>query len=376
MFKLALGAFVSLMLVLTPATAARTDTQGKAKVSKTKKSAIVKKARVQRRTSATRVSAALPTNVIRRTIMVRGKRKVVYQRVFVAQPPPPPRLSMGDRAGLNLTRDPLDLASSVALVLDQNSSEILFEKNSNVALPIASITKLMTGLIVVQANQDMNETLTVTEDDVDHEKFTGSRLRIGAQLSRASLLHIALMSSENRAAAALARNYPGGVAGFVEAMNAKARELGMFNTRYVDSSGLSSKNIASARDLAKLTKFAYGEPLLRQYSTDPKSEVAAGGRVLNYRNTNYLVTSPDWDIGLQKTGFINEAGRCLVMQAVIQGRAVIMVFLDSKGKSSRTADAGRVKRWLETQPSAVERPAAAPIQVPVLRAAPSVTQGG
>ena len=374
MYKLALGAVISLMLVLTPATAAHSHGHGKAKVSKTHKSLAPGKSRAHRGMLAKRVSGAHHNNVIRRTIMVRGKRKVVYQRVIVAEAPP--RLSMGDRAGLNLTRDPLDLASSVALVLDQNSSEVLFEKNSTVALPIASITKLMTGLIVVEANQDMNEILTVSEDDVDHEKRTGSRLSVGSKLSRASLLHIALMSSENRAAAALARNYPGGVAGFVEAMNAKARALSMFATRYVDSSGLSSKNVASARDLAKLAKFAYGEPLLRQFSTDPKSVVDAGKKILNYRNTNYLVASPDWDIGLQKTGFINEAGRCLVMQAVIQGRAVIMVFLDSKGKQSRTADAGRVKRWLEAsaQPSVLRVPPAA-TPAPALQTS-GVTQGG
>jgi D-alanyl-D-alanine endopeptidase (penicillin-binding protein 7) len=155
------------------------------------------------------------------------------------------------------------------------------------------------------------------------------------------------MSSENRAAAALGRNYPGGTTAFVAAMNAKAHELGMTDTRYVDSSGLSSRNVASARDLAKLAMVAHQEPLLREYSTDPKYIVDAGGRMMHYSNTNYLVASPDWDIGLQKTGFINEAGRCLVMQAMIQGRAVIMVFLDSKGKQSRTADAGRMRRWLE-----------------------------
>ena len=346
MYKLVLGAFVSMMLVLNPASAARSDAG--TKVSKTKKSH-VSKPRFKRRDAAERLTAAPRKQVIRRTVVVNGKRKTVYQRVIVSanRYEAPPRMSMGDRAGLNLTRDPLDLASSVALVLDQNNSEVLFEKNANVALPIASITKLMTGLIVVEAKQDMEEILTVTDDDVDHEKFTSSRLRVGSQMTRANLLHIALMSSENRAAAALGRNYPGGVAGFVAAMNAKAQELGMHDTHYVDSSGLSSRNVASARDLAKLAMVAYHQPLLRLYSTDPKSEVDAGGRIMNYHNTNYLVAMPGWEIGLQKTGFINEAGRCLVMQAMIQGRAVIMVFLDSKGKQSRTADAGRVRRWLE-----------------------------
>ena len=351
MYKFVLSALVSLMLVATPADAARND--HRAKATKTKK------AKAGKAGGKRRADAAPRGNYISRTIIVKGKRKLVYQRIVTARNIEPViAMSAGDRAGLNHTRDALDLASSVALVLDQSTSEVLFEKNSNVALPIASITKLMTGLIVVEANQNMDEVLTVTEDDVDHEKFTRSRLQVGSQMTRSSLLHIALMSSENRAAAALGRNYPGGVAGFVEAMNAKARELGMTRTHYVDSSGLSSRNVASAHDLARLVAFAYHQPLLRQFSTDPHSEVDAGKRMMQYNNTNYLVKSPDWDIGLQKTGFINEAGRCLVMQTIIQGRPVIMVFLDSKGKQSRTADAGRVKRWLEAfnKPASLDQP--------------------
>jgi D-alanyl-D-alanine endopeptidase (penicillin-binding protein 7) len=292
-----------------------------------------------------RAKAVSDDRLVRRVTMVRGKRKVSYHRMTVAAAARP---SAGDQAGLNLTRDILDLKSNVAFVIDQDSSEVLFEKNAGVALPIASITKLMTGLVVVRAQQDMDQVLTITEDDVDHEKFTSSRLKVGSRMTRGQMLHIALMSSENRAAAALGRNYPGGLAGFVEAMNATALELGMTDTRYVDSSGLSSKNVASARDLAKLAAVAHQEPLLRAYSTDPKSLVNTGGRLVQYNNTNYLVALPDWEIGLQKTGFINEAGRCLVMQAIIQGRSVIMVFLDSKGKQSRTADAGRMRRWIET----------------------------
>lgn len=353
MYKLVLGAFVSLMFALSPAAQARTE-HG-AKVTKAKKSQVGGH-KFKRRAAATRLSAAPRSQVVRRTIFVHGKRKVVYQRVLITRNyAEPVRMSEGDRAGLNLTRDPLDLKSSVALVLDQQNAEVLFEKNANVALPIASITKMMTGLIVVEAGLDMDEILTVTDDDVDHEKFSSSRLQVGSKMTRANLLHIALMSSENRAAAALARNYPGGVAAFVEAMNAKARELHMVDTRYVDSSGLSSRNVASARDLAKLVIAAYQQPLLRLYSTDPKATVSAGRRMMQYHNTNYLVALPDWEIGLQKTGFINEAGRCLMMQAVVAGRAVVMVFLDSKGKQSRTADAGRVRRWLEafTAPAAL-----------------------
>lgn len=337
MIKLALGALISLLFVSVPAAAA----QGRQAAGKT---VSVKKHHVKK-SKALRVSAVdTGERVVKRVVSVRGKRKVVYQRMLTAAPAVP---TMGDLAGLNLTRDPLDLKSSVALVLDQVNSEVLFEKNSNVALPIASITKMMTGLVVVEAQQDMNEVLTVTEDDVDRAKFSSSRLKVGSQLTRAAMLHIALMSSENRAASALGRNYPGGLSAFVEAMNAKARALGMRDTHYVDSSGLSKMNVASARDLARLAQAAYQQPLLRQFSTDPKAQVEANGRLLQFGNTNHLVANPGWDIGLQKTGFINEAGRCLMMQTIIEGRSVIMVFLDSKGKQSRTADAGRMRKWLE-----------------------------
>ncbi|MBY0573837.1 MAG: D-alanyl-D-alanine endopeptidase [Undibacterium sp.] len=257
------------------------------------------------------------------------------------------RASVGDLAGLN-SSDPLALASHVAFVVDQDSSKVLFEKNSEVALPIASITKLMTSLVVIEAKQDLNEILEVTNEDLDKEKGTGSRLQVGAKLSRADLLHIALMSSENRAASALGRNYVGGLPAFVAAMNAKAKALGMLETSYVDSSGLSSKNVASARDLVKLINVAYRYPLIREYSTDSKYVVNSGKRTLEYGTTNKLVSNADWNIGLQKTGYIAEAGRCLVMQAIIEGRAVVMVFLDSKGKYSRLADAGRIKKWMQS----------------------------
>lgn len=350
MFKFALSALISLLFAITPVEAAKVEQRGSS--ASVKKQSVKKKAakkpRAKRREAASkRVKVTTrDKKKVRRVVTVRGKRKVVYQTVTITAPVVR-AMTAGDKAGLNLTRDPLDLASSVALVLDQTNSEVLFEKNAGIALPMASITKLMTGLIVVEAQQDMDEVLSITDDDVDREKFTSSRLRVGSRLTRREMLHIALMSSENRAAAALGRNYPGGIQGFVAAMNAKARALGMADTRYVDSSGLSSRNVASARDLGKLVMAAHQQPLLREFSTDPASSVDASGRQVQYRNTNYLVSQPDWDIGLQKTGFINEAGRCLVMQTIIQGRAVIMVFLDSKGKQSRTADAGRMRRWLE-----------------------------
>ncbi|MFC5475361.1 D-alanyl-D-alanine endopeptidase [Paraherbaspirillum soli] len=286
--------------------------------------------------------------LVRKVVMVHGRRKVVYQRVALAPvvPAVPPVMSAGELAGLNLTRDPLALRSSVALVLDQNSSEVLLDKNSQVALPIASLTKLMTSLVVVEAKQDMSEVLSVTDEDIDREKHSSSRLRVGSELTRADMLHIALMSSENRAASTLGRHYPGGLPAFVEAMNAKAKALGMTDTHYVDSTGLSHLNVASARDLSKLVLAAYQHPVIRQYSTDPKYLVEPGGRPLQYSNSNHLVDNPGWQIGLQKTGYINEAGRCLVMQTTIEGRQIVMVLLDSRGKNSRQADADRVRKWL------------------------------
>ncbi len=286
----------------------------------------------------------------RKKIATASKKRRHVQRVALA-PAAPAVLTAGDLAGLHMTRDPLALQSNVAFVIDQSNSQVLFEKNASVALPIASITKLMTSLIVVEARQDMNEVLEITSSDVDREKNSGSRLRVGAQLTRANMLHLALMSSENRAASALGRNYPGGLPAFVAAMNAKAKALGMNDTRYVDANGLSSHNVASARDLAKLVIAAQRHPIICQYSTDSKYVVDAGGHPLQYANTNRLVTNPGWDIGLQKTGYISEAGRCLVMQTKIEGRPVVMVFLDSKGKYSRLADASRIRKWLEGQKS-------------------------
>jgi D-alanyl-D-alanine endopeptidase (penicillin-binding protein 7) len=362
MFKLALAAVVSLLFALEPVSASAANTSRHQ----------VKKVRVKQKSVAQDIADDNRQRMVRRVEMVHGRRKVVYQRVRRAAPEIVAR-SMGDMAGLSQTHDPLALRSNVAYVVDQNSSEVLFEKNANVALPIASITKLMTGLVVVQAGLDMNEMLTVSEADVDRHKFTSSRLTVGARMTRGNLLHIALMSSENRAAAALGRNYPGGISAFVEMMNAKALELGMSDTHYVDSSGLSKENVSSAHDLAKLVAVAHKEALLREYTTDPNYVVQASGRPMRFNNTNYLVAQPDWNIGLQKTGFINEAGRCLVMQAMIQGREVIMVFLDSKGKMSRTADAGRMRRWLEAlTPSSMTGTAATTSTFPTMSAAPSV----
>jgi len=276
-----------------------------------------------------------------------GKTVVAVQRRSVVRVEQPARMSYGQMAGLHSTDDALDLKSSAALVIDQDTREVLFSKNDHAVLPIASLTKLMTGLLISEAQLPMDELITITQDDVDTEKGSSSRLRIGATLSRGELLHLALMSSENRAAHALGRTFPGGLATFVSMMNAKAKLLGMKDTRYVEPTGLSSHNQSSAQDLALLVNAASGNATVRELSTSPAYQVEVGNRVLQYNTTNRLVKSPDWQIGLQKTGYISEAGQCLVMQARIAGRKVIMVFLDSAGKFSRIADAERVRRWVE-----------------------------
>ena len=258
-----------------------------------------------------------------------------------------PRLSTGERLGLRGSEDALELNSSVALVVDQDTSEVLFSKNDTAVLPIASLTKLMTGLVIADANLPMDELISITEADA--EVYRNSRLAVGTTVTRGELMHLALMSSENRAANALGRTYPGGADQFVRLMNAKARELGMRDTRYVEPTGLSSQNQSSARDLATLVSVAYERPILRNLSTSPSHQLALGTRTLQYNNSNRLIRNPDWEIGLQKTGYISEAGRCLVMQAKVAGRKLIMVFLDSAGKLSRAQDAERVRRWVEAQ---------------------------
>ena len=243
------------------------------------------------------------------------------------------------------------LSANAVFVMDQNSREVLVSKNDKAVMPIASLTKLMTGLLVADAKLSLDEEISITEDDLDIYKGTGSRLSVGTRLTRGEAMHLALMSSENRAAHALGRTYPGGLDVFVALMNAKAKSLGMNDTHYVEPTGLSSRNQSSARDLATLVGVAHGDPLLRELSTSPGFEVAVGHKTLQYNNTNGLVKNPTWDIGLQKTGYISEAGRCLVMQAQVAGRKLIMVFLDSAGKFSRLGDAERVRRWVESNPA-------------------------
>jgi D-alanyl-D-alanine endopeptidase (penicillin-binding protein 7) len=263
------------------------------------------------------------------------------QRASFAPSPSPHALA---QAGL-----PPALASATVLVQDVHSQDILVAKNEHAIVPIASITKLMTALVVVDANQALNEVIEITPEDIDTEKNTHSRLSIGTKLIRSELLQLALMSSENRAAHALGRNYPGGLQGFVQAMNAKAQLLGMHDTRYVEPTGLSSRNVSSPTDLVRLMQTAALRPLIRQYTTSTEMSVTVNNRVQQFRNTNALVKNPSWDITVSKTGFINEAGRCLIMLASIEGRDLAIVLLDSAGTMTRTADAVRIRQWVERE---------------------------
>jgi D-alanyl-D-alanine endopeptidase (penicillin-binding protein 7) len=242
---------------------------------------------------------------------------------------------------------PSSLKSAVALVVDQDTDEVLLEKNTNAVLPIASITKLMTALVTIEADLPMDEELVVTRDDRTIDRVR-SLLRPGVKLTRGQALHLALMSSENHAAQLLGRSYPGGVEQFVEAMNAKAQILGMHDSHFVDPTGLSPDNRSTPPDLVRLVKAAYEYASIRDFSTSSSMSIPFGKRMVRYGNTNRLVSNPSWEIGLQKTGYISAAGRCLVMQAVIQGRRVVMVLLDSNGKYSRIGDAQRIRSWLET----------------------------
>ncbi|MFM0435151.1 D-alanyl-D-alanine endopeptidase [Paraburkholderia strydomiana] len=344
----ALGAPVS-TFAATPAASAKTSKHAKAatkpaatakvssKSAKAGKAAVAKTAAVDDdapRASVKRKRVTYTSNGRHRSVV----RRVAYE---------PRQPTVGQAFGLHETPDALMLRSSVAYVVDQNTGEPLFDKNSRAVVPIASITKLMTAMVVLDSKEPMTDQLEVTDEDRDYEKNTGSRLSVGSVLSREDMLHIALMASENRAAAALSRYFPGGRPAFLAAMNAKARQLGMTDTHFENPTGLTSQNVSSARDLVKMVNAAYQYPLIRRFSTDHSYEVYTGKRTLAYNSTNALVRNPTWDIGLQKTGFINEAGECLVMQANIHGRPMVLVLLDSSGKYSRFADATRLRTWLD-----------------------------
>jgi D-alanyl-D-alanine endopeptidase (penicillin-binding protein 7) len=296
-----------------------------------------------------------PVGVRHASLVQNGRRHGVgLHRVYAVVPHP----SIASMQGLRFSDSDVDdidehlgVQSSVALVMEDGTHDVLFSRNTKVPLPIASITKLMTSLVVLESHPAMDEPITITNDDLDTEKFSSSRLAVGTTLSRRDMLHLALMSSENRAAHALARNYPGGLDAAIVAMNQKARSLGMTTAEFHDPTGLTSRNVASAEDLVKLVNAASANETIREFSTDPNYSVPIGRRVLAFHNTNALVANPAWDIVVQKTGYISEAGKCLVMKAVIEGRSVVIVLLDSFGKFTRLGDANRIRQWMEGRSS-------------------------
>lgn len=346
------AAIVAVLMTVTlgsisPAAEARTPAKvSKAKVSKAK----VSKSKVSKAKVA-KASSAKKAKVVRgkATKVAVKKRGKGVKRTFARAP---------SRPLLRLVNGLPVLKASVAFVIDQDSGQVLLGKNDDDVRPIASLTKLMTGVIIADAKLPLDERITITQDDVDRLKGSSSRLRVGTELTRGQALHLTLMSSENRAAHALARTYPGGERAFVEAMNNKARQLGMDQTHYVEPTGLSSENQSSARDLAMLADAAYDRPLLRKYSTSPGYRLELDKGALQYVNSNRLVREGDWPIGLQKTGYISEAGQCLVVQTKVKDRNLIMVFLDSASKVTRIRDAEIVKRWLRTRPAVAATAAA------------------
>ncbi|NBS92930.1 MAG: D-alanyl-D-alanine endopeptidase [Betaproteobacteria bacterium] len=287
----------------------------------------------------TRVAKA---GVIKASAVKAGKvaHAAALQRTSLRQP------EFSRPAGSDVSAAEPGVASRTVVVFDESTERPLYVKNDDDrAQPIASITKLMTAMVVLDAHLPMDEKLTITWDDVDHLRGSSSRV----ELTREELLRLALMSSENRAAAALGRNYPGGVSAFVRAMNAKAAAIGMNQAHFEDSSGLNGNNRASAMDLVRMVQAAHQYPAIREFSTTGAHTAELNRRTVEFRNTNALVRSPDWDIGLSKTGYIREAGRCLVMHARIAARPVVIVLLDSDGKQTRIGDAARIKKWLETR---------------------------
>lgn len=296
-----------------------------------------KRADARKATAVSAKSKAKAAPARKHVTYVKGKR-VAMLRQRIAHVAPEPEF--------NAEGDPI-LRSQAFLVQDQASGAVLLEKNSDAVLPIASITKLMTAMVVLDAQQGMADLLEVSDEDVDYLRGSSSRLAVGSVLTREDMLRLALMSSENRAASALARYYPGGMAAFVMAMNAKAAALGLHDTRYYDSTGLNAGNVSSARDLVRMVGAAARYPLIREFSTTAEYMVDVGGRPRQFHNTNPLVANADWQIGVSKTGYIRESGKCLVMQAWLKSKSLIIVLLDSAGRYTRVADAARIKKWLE-----------------------------
>ncbi|MEY3418888.1 MAG: hypothetical protein RJA46_659 [Pseudomonadota bacterium] len=287
---------------------------------------------------------------VKKTAKSSKKSKAVRTTVTrSSEPAVAARPSFATALGLRGQNDDLSLKSSVAMVVNQDTKEVYFEKNSSVSLPIASITKLMTAMVVLDSKLPLDETLVINADDV--HIYRSSRLSGGTVLTREEALLLALMSSENRAAYTLGRNYPGGIPAFIDAMNRKAKEIGMTHSHFADPTGLMSENVSSAEDLARMLGAAYQYKMIREFSTWPDLTMMIGKRPQKFLNTNRLVRAGDMNIGLQKTGFINAAGKCLVMQARVNNTPLLLVFLDSVGTQSRFADAVRVRDWYERMPS-------------------------
>ncbi|MDR3086908.1 MAG: serine hydrolase [Azoarcus sp.] len=302
---------------------------------------------------------AAPTALASKKAVVKGKksRKLVSAKRAIAK-----KLSAARKRVARARVEPMPvvlqvdedgqprLSSWAFYIVNQNTNEVLLQRNARAVLPIASITKLMTAMVVLESGASMGETLTITEDDVDYLKGTGSRLGVGTRLTREEMLRLALMSSENRAASALARNYPGGRAAFVDAMNIKARLVGMTDAHFYDSTGLTPRNVASPRDLSRMVMAAAQYPQIREFSTTVERYVDINGQIKHFRNTNGLVKNPDWNISVSKTGYISEAGRCLVMQAWMHDQPLTIVLMDASGRGMRVVDAQRVRMWLEERP--------------------------
>lgn len=335
-FRLLVVALLSLAVLQFGWSSTVSAADGRASAKTSKVSVAKKKARIHHTVRKGTKKASSRKASVRKVSM----RRSVAPKVA---PAAPAIAADVDALGLPILR------SSAFIVQNQNTGEVLIEKKSDAPVPIASITKLMTAMVVLDAGLDLSEELVVTSDDIDTIKGTGSRLALGTRLTRAEMLHLALMSSENRAASALGRHYPGGIGAFVKAMNVKARLVGLSDTQFADSSGLNPRNVSSPRDLVRMVSAASTYPLIREYSTSSEKHVQIGGRLHRFGNTNALVRSPEWEIGLSKTGYIREAGRCLVMQAWVRSQPVIIVLMDSDGRYTRTADAVRVKKWMEAE---------------------------
>jgi len=291
----------------------------------------------------------------RTKVVIKSNKTPKSVRVTVTrstEPAAPARPSLASALGMRGQHDELSLKSSVAMVVNQDTKEVYFEKNSSVSLPIASITKLMTAMVVLDSKLPLDESLVINADDVN--SYRSSRLAGGTVLTREEALLLSLMSSENRAAYTLGRNYPGGMKAFINAMNRKASELGMEHSRFTDPTGLMSENVASAEDLTRLLNAAYQYKMIREFSTWPDLTMVIAKRPQKFLNTNRLVRAGDMNIGLQKTGFINAAGKCLVMQARVNNTPLLLVFLDSVGTQSRFADAVRVRDWYERMPEGTQ----------------------